>query len=103
MFLVLVDFEDHYLATIGGFEPFSINGIGNSAEFYPISEDIILTITTDRVLVSYDNRLLYQFQLSFLATGIVTVSHIVTVILHEIGKLSCCIRIHIHNFVPSYT
>ena len=85
--IVLVDFQAGYLSTISDFEPFSINRMGNTGEFYLIFGNVVVTVTTDQILVPYDTRLIYQFQLSCIAVGTRAIEDIANIILYEIGEL----------------
>ena len=84
--LVLVDFQTLASgSTTRDIGPFSINGMGNSDVFDPVTGDILLTITTDQVLDPDDENVIDQFELSSLAVGDRTVSETAIVILYEIG------------------
>ncbi|XP_065915311.1 uncharacterized protein [Dysidea avara] len=85
VFLILVDFQ-----SIGGsstfrhFEPFSINGMGNSDVIDPVTGDVSIIITTDQTLNSNDT--VCEFQLTVLvATGFDTQSVTTNAIVHKRG------------------
>ena len=90
LFFVLVEFNSGY----PDYRPFAINGM-NHDEYYSVTGDLLVTITTDEILSLYDNNMVYQFQLSSISLGSRTVQDVCSIILHEKGQLfklvnSCC-------------
>ena len=82
--LALVDFQTSgTTGTIGDFEPFSLNEMGNGAVVGP---DGLITVTTDQLLNASDATCDFSLA-SLVTTGARTESIPAIVIVHKIGKL----------------
>ena len=84
--LALVDFQtagsDGTTGTIGDFEPFSLNGMGNGAVVGP---DGLITVTTDQLLNANDTTCDFSLS-SLVTTGARTEPITAIVIVHKKGK-----------------
>ena len=81
--LALVDFQaSSSTGTIGDFEAFSLNGMGNGAVVGP---DGLITVTTDQLVNASDTTCDFSLA-SLVTTGAITESITAIVIVHKKGK-----------------
>ena len=74
------------------YEPYAINGMERQVIFDSPTENPLITISLRTALNPNDTQVIYLFRIDYVAFGTDdTISNMITVTLHEIGKLSLVI------------
>ena len=88
------NFEDgtiivNFAGTVSNYEPYAINGMEREVIFDSPTENPLITITLRTALHPNDSEVIYPFRIDYVAFGTDdTNTGMITVTLHEIGKLS---------------